>query len=1084
MKNFIKRTLSLALAALMVLAMIPAMPLAADAADFTPGGSWVVEPGFTDLIRGAFTPADDDFIYEADETVNWKSGIESAVAVDGLIGARGYLTYNGQTIMKELTSLSIERGGSLQLFTPANFPEVTADMYGNFELVVQVYHKTTLAATGTLNFVRNAPATEPEVTEPETTVPAESEPAEVEPVTMAGFHVNSDNSIVWADCETVKSYGAAVHETYHMFGINKDGYATFAVSEAFLTDFNGKVTVEVEYATAYGTNFTFAYTDTTGARKDAVIAETKEGSASNTAIAVYNIEDAGFNGTLLKGGEAFGILANNTTGIKGVVITKVVEETPEEPTDPSEPEEPEEPEVPAAPTNPGEVVWQYGKTGEGESYAWLTGAIATAHTTGIYKGWEPYDWAITLSPTKATATVTVEAQVEDHTGAVIANTTKTVDVTLAPSVTSILTAADLGLSNKTLGNFRVTAVIKYTNPETSEVSTVAQVQAVFGRRIGDVGTTAVEYKDGNEWINGAFSATDEDLSYVGEQPYDWSVTVSPIYSAPAITVTATVVNEQGEVVATLTKENVQPGRAPSVTTILTADELTELTADLYGKFAVTCVCSADGVDYVGVYGVFERVEGVWVAPTDIAPEFTPVDWNSCEYPAPIEVVNNGEMAKKVSVNVTISDAQGQVAALGKTVTLAVGASEVLATGAQINGKIQRGVTYTVTITGYWTVGYGDIPIDVSFSYTLAEHTDTEVIPGYDATCTETGMTDGTWCNGCQYTIVEQEEIPVDPEAHNFVDGTCANGCGAVEEPEIVKVDFIAASQVIMGNNMDMMFAINKSIVSDWTGYYAEIVHIYADGRENDVQRIYSEDFGTSGKYYTVTYKGLAAKEMCDKLIVTIYNEKGQAVSNDWVDSLKEYAQRNYNVTTNLSAAKLAAKRTMIVDMLNYGAAAQIKAGYGLDLLANAGLTPEQQAVGTQEVTLESNVNNTHMASQLMLESNISFWIAIKNLDETMSAKIEYTDYLGKTKVESISGENFGISGSVRYVASTQVVMADAYQVLNITIYNADGSIFTTTQDSIQAYLARSIDKATEENKPLYEGIMKFATSARTYLLTD
>ena len=56
----------------------------------------------------------------------------------------------------------------------------------------------------------------------------------------------------------------------------------------------------------------------------------------------------------------------------------------------------------------------------------------------------------------------------------------------------------------------------------------------------------------------------------------------------------------------------------------------------------------------------------------------------------------------------------------------------------------------------------------------AAHTE-EVVAGKDATCTETGLTDGKKCSVCGEVLVAQEEIPA---GHKFVDGSCT-GCGLI-----------------------------------------------------------------------------------------------------------------------------------------------------------------------------------------------------------------------------------------------------------------------------------------------------------------
>ena len=53
------------------------------------------------------------------------------------------------------------------------------------------------------------------------------------------------------------------------------------------------------------------------------------------------------------------------------------------------------------------------------------------------------------------------------------------------------------------------------------------------------------------------------------------------------------------------------------------------------------------------------------------------------------------------------------------------------------------------------------------------HEETEVIPGYEATCTETGLTDGTKCALCGEILVAQEEIPALGHTEEVVPGTPA-----------------------------------------------------------------------------------------------------------------------------------------------------------------------------------------------------------------------------------------------------------------------------------------------------------------------
>ena len=90
----------------------------------------------------------------------------------------------------------------------------------------------------------------------------------------------------------------------------------------------------------------------------------------------------------------------------------------------------------------------------------------------------------------------------------------------------------------------------------------------------------------------------------------------------------------------------------------------------------------------------------------------------------------------------------------------------------------------------------------------------------------------------------------------------------------------------------------------------------------------------------------------------------------------------------------------------------------------------------------------------------------------MTAKITYTDHKGVAKTAEAGLEAH--SGSTMKVVVDEIVLADAFSPVTVTVYNADGTVHGTATDSVESYVARSGDDA------LYSSIMKFASSARAY----
>ena len=279
--------------------------------------------------------------------------------------------------------------------------------------------------------------------------------------------------------------------------------------------------------------------------------------------------------------------------------------------------------------------------------------------------------------------------------------------------------------------------------------------------------------------------------------------------------------------------------------------------------------------------------------------------------------------------------------------------------------------------------------------------------------------------------------------------------------------------MILGNELSMNFYVNKSYIDKDKEYYIKVTKTYADGRD-DVVRIYKQEdwYSYSSSLYRVTFNGINAKEMNDTIYVQVFYADDTPASALWEDSVVEYVMRileNQNVYT----------KTMLVDMLNYGAAAQASFDYDEENLANSNLTEAQKAYATSEVSYsDSRVKGTnYYGSTLSLGSNLCLVLYFQNISTDMYAEVTFVNHYGEEKVVRIEGTEFyHHSGSIYKVAVNEVVVADVGQPVTCTIYDALGNEVGTVTDSIESYIARM--SSTDE---LYETIMKFANSAYIYL---
>jgi len=266
----------------------------------------------------------------------------------------------------------------------------------------------------------------------------------------------------------------------------------------------------------------------------------------------------------------------------------------------------------------------------------------------------------------------------------------------------------------------------------------------------------------------------------------------------------------------------------------------------------------------------------------------------------------------------------------------------------------------------------------------------------------------------------------------------------------------------------MNFFINPSDL-DGTDYYAELT-LYADG-ETTTTTVPFDQWDHRASYEVVTLKGLAARQMADKIEVVIYHGNGVQASVMFTDSIRSYAMR-------ILEKQDAEVKTMLVDMLNYGAAAQSFFSYNTDDLANNQLLASQQGYATQSVNCtDQRVKGTnYYGSTLTLKSKIMLTMYFENINTDMYAMITFTDHKGNAHEIRVDGSDFTKYSSTVYgVVIDDLVVADGDKLVTVTVYNSNGNRVAYATDTVNSYAVRMV-----EGDMLYEMVMKFTTSAYAY----
>jgi hypothetical protein len=306
----------------------------------------------------------------------------------------------------------------------------------------------------------------------------------------------------------------------------------------------------------------------------------------------------------------------------------------------------------------------------------------------------------------------------------------------------------------------------------------------------------------------------------------------------------------------------------------------------------------------------------------------------------------------------------------------------------------------------------------------------------------------------------------------------------LEEAEPIVKFKLAGSTMTLGNTLEINFVINNSDIQG-EGNYVVITKQYADERglvSKTIEQSAWERFNDTRKYVSFT---VSAKEMNDPLTATVYNAEGKQISEVYHDSVAGYCVRMLGKEEE-KASPVMKKMTLFVDMVNYGAAAQLEWGYNVENLANAGLTEQQKAYATTvEEDLSRNIldkGTGYAGTTLSLKENILLNVVFQNatINKAAYAIVSYTGYKGRAEDEvsyRVEAEQFqALGNSMKYVQINTLKVADYAQAVTVTLYDADGNEVSKCVESVESYLMRNYNKTI-----LNPATLAFCEGAYEYL---
>lgn len=300
---------------------------------------------------------------------------------------------------------------------------------------------------------------------------------------------------------------------------------------------------------------------------------------------------------------------------------------------------------------------------------------------------------------------------------------------------------------------------------------------------------------------------------------------------------------------------------------------------------------------------------------------------------------------------------------------------------------------------------------------------------------------------------------------------------AVSRPDL---DFSGASLTLQ-HDLAINYKADAELFETY-GYSSPYVEFEFNGEKKT-----ADTYTIEGDRYVFTFCDIAPNQMNDTIYATLYATYDGV---EYSSEPREYSVATYcyNMLEKCSTDEYAEFRTLLVDLLHYGAASQTYTDYKTAALVDAQLTDTQLAWGTStDRTFETLLDPTYQ----QVETPIVSWKgAGLNLQDAVTMRLKFT-------AESIDGVVLVIESDVGYwrITSEEYVQTDGgyYAFFNglnagqmsepvyMTFYQGDTPVSNTARYSIESYAFSNQNSDDTALAELLKAMMRYGDSAYAYV---
>jgi len=338
-----------------------------------------------------------------------------------------------------------------------------------------------------------------------------------------------------------------------------------------------------------------------------------------------------------------------------------------------------------------------------------------------------------------------------------------------------------------------------------------------------------------------------------------------------------------------------------------------------------------------------------------------------------------------------------------------------------------------------------------------------------------------WQSSATFTGVSFDDTLVFYQRYKETNTHYASPAATLKVQYDASVKFVGASLKLQ-DDLAINYKADKALFTSG-GFTAPYVIFDINGAHTIVK-----DYTVSGNRFVFKFSNIAPNQMNDTISATLLATKNGVlyVGQTRTYSIAEYC---YSMLELYSGDQYAELRTLLVDLLNYGAASQWYTGYKLDDIVNTRLTDTQRQWATAaEPALNSVLNRNYETVQnpsatwsgasLVLTDSIMVKLNLKIVStEGITVRLRT-----QNQEWSIEAEDLVWAGNgVYYVYFDGLHAGQMRETIYATVYKDGKAISNTVTYSIESYAYQMYNGDDFDLADLVVAMMKYGDSAYAYI---